>query len=283
MRLSASIFQKLVDVFNENGWEISHDTSGLESRFNRFCERLSILDTKEQQLVIDLTRRFTNIGGEKYLSLIIKLLNRIHAEEKRNFFTAKKYFILPLVAPQDFNRTKSSSVVWYYFRDEQVKYNPLFAEKELVHCDITKAAWTKNLKKDEVIVLVDDYVGSGETAIGAINWFKDSFKTDPKQIAILSIAAQEAGIKNVLQETGVITYSYYHFSRGISDFYTGAQRDSHLETMSGIEDKLNVVAKERLGHNQSEALISLIRTPNNTFPVFWKPKGKSQSAPFLRD
>lgn len=283
LRLSASIFLNLIDVFKANGWEISNNTSGLESRFNRFCERLSILDTEEQQLVIELTRRFTDISGNEYLQLIIKLLNRIHDERKNVFSVAKKLFILPLVAPQDFNRTKSSSFVWYYFRDELVKYNPLFVGKSLVYCDIEKVSWISNLKTDEMVILVDDYVGSGETAVDAIKGLVDRFKTDPKQIVILSIAAQKIGIEHVLQETGVVTYSYYQFTRGISDFYSGDQRDDYLKTMNRIEDKLKVDSDYRLGYNKSEALISLIRTPNNTFPVFWKTKTKSKPAPFPRD
>lgn len=283
LRLSASIFLNLIDVFKANGWEISNNTSGLESRFNRFCERLSILDTEEQQLVIELTRRFTDISGNEYLQLIIKLLNRMHDERNNVFSVAKKLFILPLVAPQDFNRTKSSSFVWYYFRDELVKYNPLFVGKSLVYCDIEKVSWISNLKTDEMVIFVDDYVGSGETAVDAIKGLVDRFKTDPKQIVILSIAAQKIGIEHVLQETGVVTYSYYQFTRGISDFYSGDQRDDYLKTMNRIEDKLKVDSDYRLGYNKSEALISLIRTPNNTFPVFWKTKTKSKPAPFPRD
>ena len=283
LRLSASIFLNLVDVFKANGWEIPNGTSGMESRFNRFCERLSILDTKEQQLVIELTRRFTDISGSEYLQLIIKLLNRIHDERNAVFSTAKKFFILPLVAPQDFSRTKSSSFVWYYFRDELVKYNPLFVGKNLVYCDIEKASWVRNLKTDEMVILVDDFIGSGETAVGAVTWIVDTFKIDPKQIVILSIAAQELGIKHILQETGVATYSYYKFTRGISDFYSDEQRKDYLAIMNVIEDKLKVDSEDRLGYNQSEALISLIRTPNNTIPVFWKTKNRSKPAPFPRD
>lgn len=283
LRLSASIFLNLVDVFKANGWEIPNGTSGMESRFNRFCERLSTLDVKEQQLVIELTRRFTDISGSEYLQLIIKLLNRIHDERNDMFLTASKFFILPLVAPEDFKRTKSSSFVWYYFRDERVKYNPLFVGKDLVYCDIEKASWINNLKTNEVVILVDDYVGSGETAVGAIKWIVDSFKINPKQIIILSIAAQELGIKHILHETAVTTLSYYQFKRGISDFYSGDQLEDYLVTMNGIENKLKVDSENRLGYNKSEALISLIRTPNNTFPVFWKSKNKSKPAPFPRD
>lgn len=283
LRLSASVFLNLVDVFKANGWEIPSSTSGMESRFNRFCERLSILDAKEQQLVIELTRRFTDISGSEYLQLIVKLLNRIHAERNDVFSSAKKCFLLPLVAPEDFKRTKSSSFVWYYFRDELVKYNPLFIGKNLVYCDIEKASWISNLKADELVILVDDFIGSGETAVAAITWIVDEFDIDPKQIIILSIAAQELGVKHILQQTSVTTYSYYQFSRGISDFYPIDQREEFLATMDEIEDKLKVDSENRLGYNKSEALISLIRTPNNTFPVFWKSNDKSKPAPFPRD
>ena len=91
------------------------------------------------------------------------------------------------------------------------------------------------------------------------------------------------GIDHVRQKTGVEVYAYYIFRKGISDYYSDDQRDGCLKTMAGIEDKLKVDSDFRLGYAQSEALISLIRTPNNTFPVFWKKKDKSSPAPFLRD
>ena len=152
-----------------------------------------------------------------------------------------------------------------------------------MHCDIDKASWICNLKDDEIVILVDDYIGSGETAVGAINWIVGSYKVNPKQIVILSIATQEQGVQHILNETGVTVYSQYQFTKGISDFYSGAEREDCLATMEGIENKLKVAPQDRFGYNQSEALISLIRTPNNTFPVFWKAKGKEQLPPFPRD
>lgn len=282
-RLSAENFMKLVEVFNANKWEIPNKTAGMESRFNRFCERLCILDAEEQLLVIELTRRFTAIGGAEYLPLILKLLNRLHSQELPVFSEAEKVFILPLVAPEDQGRTKSSSVVWYHCREETVRYSPLLADKTVLCYDIERASWIKNLKKNELVILVDDFIGSGETAVSAVNWLTDSFGIDPKQIVILSIAALEMGIDHVRQESGVQVYAYYNFRKGISDYYSDDQRDGYLKTMAGIEDKLKVKSDFRLGYAQSEALISLIRTPNNTFPVFLKPKDKSSPAPFLRD
>lgn len=282
-RLSAQIFLRLVEVFKANGWEIPNEDMGIESRFNRFCERLGILDTKEQELVIELTKRFTVISGSEYLQLIIKLLNRINSEGIEAFQETSRFLIMPLIAPQDISKTKSSKFVWYYFRDELVKCNSTFVGKELVYCDIEKVSWVKGIKSNEIVILLDDYIGSGETAVSAIKWLVNKFELNPKQMVILSLAAQEIGINYIARETEVVTYAYYRLTRGISDYYAGEQLEVNIITMNEIEDKLKVKTNYRFGYNRSEALVSLIRTPNNTFPVFWKPCGKNNLAPFLRD
>ena len=40
--------------------------------------------------------------------------------------------------------------------------------------------------------------------------------------------------------------------------------------------------KMYLGYNDSEGLVSMIRTPNNTFPFYWYEKKKGH-APFSRE
>ena len=282
-RLSAENFMKLVEVFTANEWEIPNEEAGMESRFNRFCERLCTLDAEEQRLIIELTRRFTAIGGAEYPQLILKLMNCLHSQNLPVFSEVEKVFILPLIAPEDRGRTKSSSVVWYHCREELIRYSPLLADKTVLCCDIEKASWIKNLKINELVILVDDFIGSGETAVSAVNCLTDSFGTDPKQVVILSIAALEMGIDHVRQKTGVEVYAYYIFRKGISDYYSDDQRAGCLKTMKNIENKLKVSSKFRLGYAKSEALISLIRTPNNTFPVFWKSKDLPSPAPFSRD
>ena len=51
--------------------------------------------------------------------------------------------------------------------------------------------------------------------------------------------------------------------------------------MESIEEKIKAHDNEKLGYMGSEALITLARTPNNTFPVFWKQKN-NKKAPFPR-
>jgi hypothetical protein len=51
--------------------------------------------------------------------------------------------------------------------------------------------------------------------------------------------------------------------------------------MKDIEKKINIRGEFSLGYKQSESLISMIRTPNNTFPVFWE-KNDFFKPPFER-
>ena len=282
LRLSADTFLELKQVFVNKGWEIPDENAGMESRFNRFCERLSMFSRAEQQLIIELTQRFVKIDGNDYLQILIKLLEKICSERNEIFRDVEKLYVFPLVAPQDIGKTKSSSCVWYYFRDERIKFSPLFRDKELIYCDILKISWAKNTKPKERIILLDDYIGSGETAVAALKWLCDENSIAVDKIIVLSIAAQELGIKHIQKELGANVFSYYIFERGISDYYQGDSLATKTAEMKKIEEILAVEKDNLFGYNKSEALISLIRTPNNTFPVFWKKYQKNKIVPFPR-
>ena len=283
LRISATNFLKLVGTFEQTGWEVPENDSENESRFNRFCNRLSILDSDEQELVIELTKKYMVINANEYLTHTLALLNRLDKEEHEVFTKTSKFYVLPLIAPQDVKKTKSSQCMWYNFQDENIKLNPIFKGKKLIYCDQTKFSWIKNLKENEMVILLDDYIGSGETAISALNWLTEQFSVTANKIIIISIAAQSLGIKQIVEKSEAKVFTYFVRNRGISDTYENDICEKNINTMLKIERKLKIEKKFQLGYNKSEALISLIRTPNNTFPVFWKSSKKYEYAPFLRD
>lgn len=174
-------------------------------------------------------------------------------------------------------------MLWYNFQDENIKLNPIFKGKKLIYCDQTKFSWIKNLKENEMVILLDDYIGSGETAISALNWLTEQFSVTANKIIIISIAAQSLGIKQIVEKSEAKVFTYFVRNRGISDTYENDICEKNINTMLKIERKLKIEKEFQLGYNKSEALISLIRTPNNTFPVFWKSSKKNEYAPFLRD
>lgn len=283
LRISASNFMKLVETFKQNGWEIPESDSENESRFNRFCKRLSILESEEQELIIDLTKNYMVINANEYLTHTLSLLNRLYKDGPEVFTKTTKFYVLPLIAPQDVKKTKSSQCMWYNFQDEHIKLNPIFKGKKLIYCDQTKFSWIQGIKENEKVILLDDYIGSGETAISAINWLSEQFGVHSNKMIVMSIAAQSLGLKQIAEKSDAEVFTYFERNRGISDTYEGDICDKNINTMLKIESKLKVEKEFELGYNKSEALISLIRTPNNTFPVFWKVNKKKEYAPFLRD
>ena len=52
--------------------------------------------------------------------------------------------------------------------------------------------------------------------------------------------------------------------------------------MQDLENKFQFKDYVKFGYGQSEGLISLIRTPNNTFPIFWDGEN-NKNAPFERN
>lgn len=72
--------------------------------------------------------------------------------------------------------------------------------------------------------------------------------------------------------------------KGITDSYPQQTKEEKKAIMLEIEKKLKP-GKYQFGYEKSEALVTMTRTPNNTFPVFWmnyEHKGSKFSPPFPR-
>lgn len=125
-------------------------------------------------------------------------------------------------------------------------------------------------------MILDDYIGSGQyTKCVAEELIK---KGIPKSnIIIGTLFISENGSKT-LEDTGY-TVEYVEKVETALNKLTPKEMKTlrKIETMLGIDERFS------LGFNQSANLISLIRTPNNTLPIFsYKNLSKVASAPFER-
>ena len=131
------------------------------------------------------------------------------------------------------------------------------------------------LKENESLFLIDDYIGSGETIEACLNEIAKNGNIPLSKINILSIASQLKITKD-LKAKGITIY-YAHLSkRGISDFNVSPDSENKIKLMLTIEKMISGSKHFSLGYNHSEALITLIRTPDNTFPIFWKQYKKRE-------
>jgi len=276
--LRADVFTKLVEIFKNKSWEIEKGPNEA-SLFNRFCSTLSELEYDQQMLILELTERFTRIKFEEYMIYIKKILDNVVNNEEIGIKNINNIYIAPLISPEDFGKSKSSTMVQYVIRGITPNI-PELAFKRIVYTDGLEVECEQINTEDSILFLVDDFVGTGETASSAIDYLINNKKVDKKKIVILSIATLEVGVC-FLQNLGVLIFTALVFKKGISDSYPSKIASEKIALMESIENKIKPHKNEKLGFKSSEALITLIRTPNNTFPVFWKQK-KDRIAPFPR-
>mgnify|MGYP000275059895 FL=1 len=135
----------------------------------------------------------------------------------------------------------------------------------------------------ECLLLVDDFVGTGDTILGCINLIEGK-GIKKEKIKALTLVMQEQG-RNAVEEYGVETYSAVLRNRAITDNYSIEEAEKKIVQMKNISKRIKAKKELYLGYKESEGLVSMIKTPNNTFPFYWyegKRGGKLCVAPFAR-
>lgn len=136
------------------------------------------------------------------------------------------------------------------------------------------------------LVLVDDFIGTGNTVLRKSAWCEKKLRelgvTDLK-IYVCSLAAMRSSFK-VIEPSAVDVYSVYWLNKGISEEAPEEKLAIYTKSMLTLENSLawpeGVKKKFSFGYKQSESLFSLesINVPNNVFPIFWWKYGKENES-----
>ncbi len=137
--------------------------------------------------------------------------------------------------------------------------------------------------KHNNIVLVDDFIGSGQTVLGRIKTIRSQFddsKVTDYTIRVKVLASTRAGLDN-LTNSGVQVTAQKIINKGIDDYYDPIAAAEHRARMLAIESLLSKGYLSRegerempsLGYNGAQATYCRenANTPNSVFPVFWWP------------
>ena len=131
---------------------------------------------------------------------------------------------------------------------------------------------------------LDDYVGTGDTIVKALELLRQRFPAaEWNAVFVLALAAQRQAVER-LKAFDCTLVAGTVLGRGISDSSIADISDA-LRVMDKIGLRLGVAKSARLGYGKTEGVVSMMRTPNNTFPVFWTTKqvaGCAWTAPFPR-
>ena len=278
--LSTQYLIRISQIFEKNNWLIESKEDAKDSLFNRFCERiLEINENKKRDLVLELTERYLWVQEEQYMYYLIDAVKKM-MQMKPEINEKTKIYIMPLVSPEDEGKTKSSSMLVYLFNSVKLRHDNVLSRYkfEIIDKNENLSLYLEN--KDAILVLADDYVGTGETAEKCLLHIL-KMKVEISQIAIVSLVAQQMGLDYLSKYTVCVSASVVR-QRGISDFYEDEILHENIQLMREIEDKMSIREKYKFGYKKSEALVTMCRTPNNTFPIFWEESGNMKIAPFPR-
>lgn len=256
-------------------------------KLDYLLDRVSLLDGDDQiKLVFDLTEKFEYVD---YLDLMIEL-QEIFESCVRQKSQQADILVLPLKAPfikvERLKETPNGELLFSKIKSPDMIYpllkNSLTDETllDLVKfCDEPFPLIGKFKQGKTVMVLIDDFVGTGVTAKTHIDSYIDFLKqynlsSSYNDFCVLVDTAMEQGIA-YLSSLGIDCFSKRQQAKAISDDnnLSEGQRQVNITIMKGIEGKIlcNHNPKYSLGFCQSESLVSIMnKSPNNTFPFYWE-------------
>lgn len=269
---------KLFTIFHQKKWV---EIDGFDDNISRFGELIDNLKSEQVELLITLTERYRWYSYNEYHSQLRALLKELHTKHLKGI---DKIYLFPIIKPKDEENTKSGHAIMYFL--DSIKAS--LPQYEEIDFELLKKFEDLNpenlkLKENEILLLVDDYIGSGGTLNASLSELGKN-KTLTERFVILTVMIQESTKKkldgdNIKNVVGEIT------NKGISDHYEGNELKKNTELMEQMEKTIPKVKNYKFGYESSEALVTMIKTPNNTFPIFWKDyqrKGKAFKAPFAR-
>jgi hypothetical protein len=272
--------KKLNKIFKTNNWT-EKDID--EYVFDNFCVLFENFEPEQRALLVELTENYSWISFNDYQSGIIKAMNQV---EETELSTIRTIFFFPIMRLSDEGKVKSAHSLIYMIKGLKgllPKYRHIRFEILTKFNQLTNDAF--NLAANERLFLVDDYLGSGETINDCLTEIINNSMLDAVQFKVICIACQKE-IFDQLNGNGFATHTSHICFKGISDYNAAPDAAMKKQIMLNIERYIPGGSHFSLGYNQSEALITMIRTPDNTFPIFWKKHrkdGKYYDAPFSRE
>lgn len=269
LSIDMSKIARLQAIFENQEWRV--EAERYKYVFDDFCKMLAFLDDKQQDLVLHLTESFLWIEEKDYLELFFKafcsMLNPVPL--------SKRIILVPLASAVG---TKQKSAQHLYYLVETNFQPRRFQQRNIEFVD-SIASLLKKVRPDDIVCLIDDFIGTGTQALTSINeLIQQGICRD--SIAVVCLVAQNIGYQ-CLQSNGIsVSYAYLR-NRGISD--NPQNKSENYAIMQEIETVVKPPAEYCFGSGRTEALVKMIRTPNNTFPVFWYTNSNSfPVSPFPR-
>lgn len=263
---------KIDDIFTQRGWP--KDSINKSSLYERFIRTYEQLNGEEKDLFIKLSLSYKWVPLSEYLNLVVQLLEK--AVIKYYGAKAQDIWIYPIKKVEHSGTIKSADVVSYLCKAMQIQYSDqLYKKKVHVICSLSEICKKKTKFKEKPLLIFDDFIGSGKYALDVIDELA-SAGIPAGNVVACSLFISELGLQQLSSKKCPI--EYIEVTQSIIDKLSAREKDLLIR----IETALGVKEDFKFGFGHSGNLISLLRTPNNSLPIFWLDKGRSHSAPFPR-
>jgi len=250
----------------------------LEDEWEALIELWNLCENDQQQeLIISLLERFKLINSRDLKHYCEDIANHICDTWNINNKSTK------IVALSDGATPDGSQYIIQAIKNK-FSSRDNWGEENFRNSLITIGATPYQLRNGQRIILIDDFIGTGNTAQRKIRWLKEKINEKGKEnitIYCVSLACMESAV-NVVEQLGVMLYSPIILKKGITDFFRNEDVSKRIEQMLSIESKLNPVNKKEilpsLGYGKSESLFAIegMNVSNNVFPAFWWPLLKGE-------
>ena len=172
--LNESYFNELTKIFKEKNWDINDIE--VENIFNNFCQRLTDLKSDEKrELILDLTKRYEWIKFDVYESYLLDAFKQLFSSKEWKLFWKQRKLgknICITSLNDNPNITKSGSIVLYLIQSFVLRVESYFANEQIRLYDNFEVL-NKHKNQFDVIIYVDDYIGSGLSVLSGLNKIKD--------------------------------------------------------------------------------------------------------------
>lgn len=258
-------------LFEYKGWLI--DEKNKSSLFNRFLRTYRKMENEERKLFINLSYRYEVISLNQYQLLLTRVLSKM---VKNHLGQRQTVYVYPIKKKEHQDCVKSADLVTYLCNGTNVRYVDELSKKDFICLGSMNRVEEKlqNIAKSK-LVIIDDFIGSGTYATDVVNEI-EALGIPAEQIVIVALFITPTALDKLKKLQCSVEYGE------IVEPCISELTPSEKEILTQMEQKMGVNSEFSFGYCQSGALISLIRTPNNTLPIFWHSNGRASAPPFPR-
>ncbi|HBK5795535.1 TPA: hypothetical protein LLD64_001564 [Enterococcus faecium] len=273
--INIQTFSQLVQIFEMKSWKVNDTESS--SLFNRISRTLALLDSKEQETFLQLLNMMEYYTIFDYETLLADVLKKMLKK-----MDTKNFWFSPIISDRSNPDIKSSMLVTYLLKSNTIQYDSTLSEINMTLQMDLKEAQIKNINnKKRYLVLIDDFIGTGASAVKAAEYFINKGVLKEK-IVILSLVTMTKGIELIIEKN--FNFFYATTSLSLSEKIESFIEEDKIvfeKNVEAISKRIGIKAEDFWGFEGSKAVLSMIRVPNNTIGAFWKAKNKL-NVPFPR-